>query len=131
MKIPFYVITLCFLISIFHCSKDQDIQAPKANRCYLFLGHIYDWNTYNRVDPRVEMLNLAAYNEIWLGGDLTARTSSEVATVNYLDDLFDLASPNTYWALGNHDTGHGHIERITNTTAGSRIIHITRTALPG
>ncbi len=104
------------IILLAHCAKDSLQPVPKDWRCYLFLGHTYSWQHTDKVDPRVERLNLDSFSEIWLGGDITAHTTEHFSTIQYLEDLFDLDSPNTHWALGNHDTRYGNVEWITQAT---------------
>ena len=65
-------------------------------RTILFLGHPYNWRTENTIDPRLEHLPLSAYDGIWLGGDVCARSSKAAATLRYLDSLFQLASSSTH-----------------------------------
>ena len=80
-------------------------------RQYLFLGHPYDWADTSRVDPRLEKLDYSPYHQIWLGGDVCARTGKAPGNLEYLDSLFDFRR--THWALGNHDYyGFGDPEAI-------------------
>jgi len=78
----------------------------------LFLGHPYDWRTGDRVDPRIEALDLSVYDQIWLGGDVCGQTTKLPATLDYLDTLFDLRSSRTHWAWGNHDVLFGNTDHI-------------------
>lgn len=85
----------------------------ESTQTYLFLGHPYQWvDDGNKVDYRVEALNLTAYDQIWLGGDVCAKTASDTSILVYLDSLFDFGSGRVHWALGNHDTDYGPQERI-------------------
>lgn len=68
---------------------------------YLLLGHTYEQE--NRVDHRIEKLAFEQYDGILLGGDLCSETMRDRSTLVYLDSLFDLDSPTTFWTLGNHD----------------------------
>jgi hypothetical protein len=87
--------------------------ATESTQTYLFLGHPYQWQSEGRrVDYRVEALDLAAYDQIWLGGDVCAKTASDTSILEYLDSLFDFGSGRIHWALGNHDTDYGPQERI-------------------
>ena len=84
-------------------------------RQYLFLGHAYDWNDTARVDPRIEGLDLAAYDQIWLGGDVCSRTGRP-GTLAYLDSLFDLDAPGTHLVMGNHEWDYGDPSLIPEWT---------------
>ncbi|MFY0688165.1 MAG: hypothetical protein JXQ90_13420 [Cyclobacteriaceae bacterium] len=68
---------------------------------YLFIGH--PRIEEERVLPTVEQIDLSYYDMLWLGGDLTLSTSNQESSMQYVDDLFDVSSPNTLWAVGNHD----------------------------
>ncbi|MEM7369183.1 MAG: metallophosphoesterase [Bacteroidota bacterium] len=95
-----------------------DTLAPEAvvieKKGILFLGHPYD--TPTTVDPRIELLDLTQYEQIWLGGDICSETTKALSTVQYIDTLFDVSSPNTHWAVGNHDIRNGNLEWITDAT---------------
>ena len=88
------------------------------HQTYLYIGHGYQWGVEedNRIDFRLEKLNLNKYDQVWLGGDLCARTTSDPKTVDYLDKFFDLKNPNTHWSVGNHDVLQGNINYITDKT---------------
>ena len=83
---------------------------------FLFLGHPYQWGDSARIDQRLEQLDLAAFDQIWLGGDVCSHTTAKESTLNYLDSIFDLGSANTHWTLGNHDVYHGNLDFITKRT---------------
>ena len=99
----------CLLFS--GCSQNK-------NQQYIFIGHSYDWKAKdgNRVDPRIEQLDLSKYDQIWLGGDICARTSEDPATLSYLDELFGITKNNCHWALGNHDINKGNPALIEQKT---------------
>ena len=99
------------------CSRPASTQEETGERKILFLGHPYQYGPPgNRVDTRIESLDLSLYDELWLGGDLCSETTAEEATLDYLDDLFDLSNPNTHWSLGNHDLRNGHRDWIEKRT---------------
>ncbi len=81
----------------------------KAAQQYLFLGHTYQWGVKdnNRIDYRLKDFDFDRFDQVWLGGDLCARTNESPATLAYLDSIFDLASARTHWTLGNHDVKYG------------------------
>ncbi len=81
---------------------------------YLFLGHIYYQE--NKIDPRVERMNICEYNRILLGGDLCTETTKNKATIDYLKDVLMVDKPFVYWAVGNHDLRNGHAQWITEAT---------------
>ncbi|HHM21713.1 MAG TPA: hypothetical protein ENJ20_06785 [Bacteroidetes bacterium] len=106
-----------FLLLFFSCKKINTLPAPVpcTTIChYLFLGHIYE--TPGTVDQRIENTPLSFYEQIWLGGDLCSETTREESTLNYLNDLFDLGSSRTHWAVGNHDIRNGKEYLITSRT---------------
>lgn len=111
-----YSFLVTFLILFPRC-KDDDLPLPEEcdTFCnYLFLGHIYE--EQNAVDQRIESADLSGYSQIWLGGDICSETTKEESTLEYLDQLFELGSDQTHWALGNHDIRNGNLEWITSRT---------------
>ncbi len=105
-KNHFFFVLVLLLISSSGCRKTD---AGPGLR-YIFLGHPYDWHSEGRVDPRLEKLDYSAYSQVWLGGDVCARTAKHPSTLPYLDSLFGLE--NTHWALGNHDYDYGDPQLI-------------------
>ena len=102
------------MLGLFGCEQKKETDGIKK---YVFLGHTYDWMGQGvRIDPRIEELNLKNFDQVWLGGDMCAETTREKSTLNYLDDHFDLSSPNTHWAIGNHDFRNGNTHFISETT---------------
>ncbi len=99
---------------------------PQQPRQYLFLSHIYQWGVQenNRIDYRLQDFNFRTYDQVWLGGDLCARTAEREATLDYLDSIFDLSAPSTHWTLGNHDVMYGQLDWITTRT--QRLTYYTR-----
>ena len=78
---------------------------------YLFIGHCYQNGTAgNKVDYRLEDLDVSGYKGVWLGGDVCSEAMLEYSTVQYIDSLFNLGNPETHWALGNHDARDGNWE---------------------
>jgi len=108
---PYWILFLCFLLS---CSGEKEPDLRK----YIFLSHTYEWSSLenNKIDYRLKDYDFSPYDQIWLGGDLCARTNEDTATLQYLDSIFSLSAPTTHWALGNHDIGHGPLERIEHIT---------------
>ena len=86
-------------------------------RRFLALGHIYRWDdTNDRMDPRIDALDLSTYDGIWLLGDLTGRTAERATTLDYLDRKFRLGSADTHWSLGNHDLIGGDTTHFVRRT---------------
>lgn len=83
--------------------KQSDIQ--KTEFKFLFIGHAYDWGAPagDKVDERIEQINIEDYEGVWLGGDVCANTMLNPKTAIYLDKVFNLKNPNTHFVLGNHD----------------------------
>lgn len=99
-----WIYVLLLVMVLLACRKKN------VSKTYIFLGHPYDWHQPNRVDPRVERIDYAAYDEIWLGGDVCSRTAEESLTMLYLDTLFDFNR--VKWALGNHDLDYGDPDNV-------------------
>ena len=89
---------------------------PKEKKGIIFLGHTYRGGNREKVDERIEILKRECYEYIWLGGDICSETTEKQSTVSYLDSLFDLASPNTLWAYGNHDLRNGNHDWLREAT---------------
>jgi len=88
-----------------------------ALKRYLFIGHSYRWHTPgNKIDQRLEQMDLSCFDQVWLGGDMCSETTKEHTTLEYLDSIFDLGKPTTYWAVGNHDVRNGNLEWISEFT---------------
>ncbi|HMQ48681.1 MAG TPA: metallophosphoesterase [Saprospiraceae bacterium] len=97
---------LVFSVFMSACAKKPEIAD------YLHIGHAYDWHFTDRMDRRLEKLNFKSYDQIWLGGDVCARTSEKQATMQYLDSLLNFSK--VHWSLGNHDNDYGELTNITN-----------------
>ncbi len=109
-----FFLTLFSFCLFFGCTFDQ--KSPVKN--YLFVSHTYQWGVTdnNRIDYRFEGFDFNIYDQIWLGGDLCARSSEKRSTIEYLDSIFDLSSDKTLWAIGNHDMVEGNVKFITDKT---------------
>lgn len=99
-----YLIVSSFILALLHCAGEDN-----TTKQYLFLGHTYQWGVKenNRIDYRLKDFDFDPYDQIWLGGDLCARTNESPATLAYLDSIFDLSSESTHWTWGNHDVQYG------------------------
>lgn len=123
MKLTLFLATILLITINTGCRKDQ-LPSPNTNPPtpidttkfnYLFLGHTYEGE--NTIDPRLmPFIDTSVYDQFWLGGDMCSETTKDQATLDYLDNLFDLGSPNTHWTLGNHDIRNGNINWITDKT---------------
>jgi len=82
---------------------------------YIHIAHTRIFDTINQVlDPRFEKIDYEKFDMVLLGGDLCEESSIEYSTLEYLDGYLDLDSPNTLWALGNHDNANlDYVERAT------------------
>ncbi len=99
MKLFCVAFTLGSLVS---CTESK-----KAYNEYIHVAHTRMWDTIQqKLDPRIEAIDYSQYDLVLLGGDLTEESSKERKTLIYLDSVFNLSSPNTLWALGNHDNAH-------------------------
>ncbi len=84
---------------------------------YIFIGHCYQpWTAGDSVDYRLVDMNYDDYAGVWLGGDVCSEASLRYSTIAYLDSIFDLSNPLTFWALGNHDTRNGNWQWIREFT---------------
>lgn len=99
---------LLLLVALTGCQPSKNETAYE----YLFLGHTYDWNQGDKIDPRLEGTDFGSFDQIWLGGDICSHTTRSEKTLQYLDSLFNLESPATHWAVGNHDIMDGRQEWI-------------------
>ncbi|MCB9266685.1 MAG: metallophosphoesterase [Lewinellaceae bacterium] len=88
------------------CQKAPSSQPEQ----YIFLGHPYDWNFADRIDPRLEELDYSGFSQVWLGGDVCARTAEHPSALPYLDSIFSMDK--VHWALGNHDYDYGNPQVI-------------------
>lgn len=100
---------LCLLVA---CKQEGSEQHQR----FVFLGHAYDWYTEDKVDPRLELIDYSAYDGVWLGGDVCARTTKNKQTLGYLDSLFELKAAHNHWAIGNHDIMEGDVALIEQAT---------------
>lgn len=109
-----YSLILFSLFLLSACRKDK-IPVPIVSepKTYLHLSHTRT-NANPLMDSIAEQLNFAQFDMLWLGGDLALLTSADDQTMNHIDSVFDIGSPHTFWALGNHDyTDLNRIEAYT------------------
>ncbi len=90
-------IALLSIMLIISCKRTIEKQ-------YLFLAHTRTLDTFPQgMDERLLHIAYDKYDLLLLGGDITEETSKKRATMKYVDKVFNLSSPRTHWALGNHD----------------------------
>ena len=112
-------IALVLMLLLGFSACQTETAEPVENDVYIFLGHPYDWHASpsgTRIDTRLEALNFDQYTGVILGGDICSATTRDRSTVEYLDVIFDLSSPGTLWAVGNHDVRDGNTQWITEFT---------------
>jgi hypothetical protein len=98
-----FLMLLALISLLYACQTSEEDTGIR----YLHLAHVRTMDTVNQtVDPRLETLDYSPYELLLLGGDLTEESSKERSTLEYLDKIFDLGSPSTLWALGNHDNAN-------------------------
>ena len=116
-KRTYYIIVFSTsMILLVNCFSSLYAQS-KDTLTYVFFGHTYQWGSGgNRVDYRIENMDLSQFDRIWLGGDICSESSLEYSTLAYIDNLFDLGKPGNHWALGNHDARNGNMEWIEEFT---------------
>ena len=108
-----FIIFILAIHALLSCNQEQ-----QPTKRYVFLGHCYQWGAAdnNRIDYRLESFNFKQFDQIWLGGDLCARSSERKATLHYLESHFDISAPTTHWSVGNHDIVNGNISNIEAVT---------------
>jgi len=92
----------CLSISWFFFALLQPTLA-EVNQRYLFIGHPREDLPGETVQQDVERVDYSKYDLLLLGGDYTWRSTKNQETVDYIEEIFTLSSPNTLAALGNHD----------------------------
>ena len=113
MKNITFLFVIAFLITGINNTFSQNNLHKSETLKYIFMGHTYQLGGGGtRVDERIEQLDLSVYEGIWLGGDICSEATLEYSTIEYLDSLFNLSNPNTYWTFGNHDIRNGNLEWI-------------------
>lgn len=60
-------------------------------------------NSNGEFNEPLTQVDFSKYDVLLLGGDLASNTSIDSRPMDSLDHVFDFASENTLWALGNHD----------------------------
>ena len=87
------------------------LYSQALSKKYIFIGHCYQpFTEGNKVDLRLEVFDFSSFNGIWLGGDVCSETTLNFSTMQYIDSLFNIRSPETHWSMGNHDARNGNWE---------------------
>lgn len=112
-----YRISFFFLLTV-QLSACQKNKLPEPipieiKKHYLHLSHTKTENN-NIVDSQIINISYEKYDMLWLGGDLSKFTSIDDQMMATYDDLFNFASPNTLWSIGNHD--YNDLSRISSFT---------------
>ncbi len=116
-KTAIHFLLFILFVNTTSCRKNKDdnpIVPENTIVKYLHLSHTRT-NTNPAMDSTVEAMDFSAYDMLWLGGDLAESTSFDDITMNHVDSVFNLGSPNTLWSLGNHD--YADLQRVQNYTA--------------
>lgn len=103
-------------LSIFYsCGNQSGGACSDEIKHYIHVGHTRMMDTVTQVvDPRIEQIKYDQFDMVLLGGDLCEESSKRYDILEYLDGVFDLDSPNTLWALGNHDNARmDFVEKAT------------------
>jgi hypothetical protein len=111
MRLKRFLFFVICIILFNNCSEPLQRVEP-IQRKILFLGHTYYWYHKLDIDVRIRILKFEEYDELWLGGDLTIESCKNEAQVKRIDNIFNISSPTTHWAVGNHDTRSGNYELI-------------------
>ena len=96
------ILLLIFVVLLSSCSKVV-LEPFDELEEFIFIGHPRTGDQINQsMLPSVEKIDYSRFSMTLLGGDLTQNSSSFEA-LSHLDSILDLSSPNTLFALGNHD----------------------------
>lgn len=112
------VYVVLILLGFSACNLESRNAKPEytKNGRYLFLGHTYHWYSDNKIDFRIQALNLKDYEMLLLGGDLCSESSKTDTSLSHIDSIYDVSNPNVLWSLGNHDLKNGSLSKIENYT---------------
>jgi len=103
---------LIFLISFFSCANVIKEVTNKSEE-FIFIGHPRTSDQINQsMLSSVERIDYSRFSMTLLGGDLTLNSTSNKA-LSYLDSILDISSPNTLFALGNHDFPNPLLDSFT------------------
>lgn len=104
----------CIGFGVFSCGVKKNLKSPDREfRRYLHLSHTRT-NSNPKMDSIAESIDFNAFDMLWLGGDMAFLTSHDDKTMERTDNIYNLGSESTLWALGNHD--YSDVERIEKFT---------------
>ena len=99
------------------CSCTKKSKNITESEEFIFIGHPRTNVQINQsMLPSVEKIDYSRFSMTLLGGDLTQNSTSYKA-LSYLDSILDLQSPNTLFALGNHDYPNPLLDIFTGRDA--------------
>ena len=94
------LLNLYFLVA---CTKEEPPIVPKTSFSYIHTGHTRGGMEDNQLFPAAAAVDYSSYDMRWLGGDLSYFSTKDIAQLTYLDNIFDLANPQTLLSPGNHE----------------------------
>ena len=114
MKLLRQIAVLGFILFVItSCKKDKLPDTEDEVRTYMFISHTRTASN-DSIATQAESIDYSKYDLLLLGGDLAYLTSENESTMSMIDAVFDLANPNTLWALGNHD--YSDLNRVSSYT---------------
>lgn len=111
------ILRIFFLVTFLFSGVQSMLSQSNDTLKYIFIGHPkLKRNGLDKVDPRVEALDLSVYDRVWLGGDITDESNLYYSNLEYIDSLFDVSNPSNHWAFGNHDLRNFNTDWLTEIT---------------
>ncbi len=101
---PRSLLYFLLLLVLASCSTEDEFPEPSPREPLqmLHLAHTR-MNSNPEFNPALTRVDYSAYDLLLLGGDLALDSSADRPTMDSLQNIFNLADPNTLLALGNHD----------------------------
>lgn len=121
------LVLIILLMAVVSCEKVNSI-TPTEEKVfsYLHISHTRTDANPNMVS-NIEEINYEKFDMLLLGGDLATLTSINDETISHVDSVFNLGSPNTLWALGNHD--YSNLDRVNKFTKRQAFYSIHKNGL--
>lgn len=121
------LVLIILLMAVVSCEKVNSI-TPTEEKVfsYLHISHTRTDANPNMVS-NIEEINYEKFDMLLLGGDLATLTSIDDETISHVDSVFNLGSPNTLWALGNHD--YSNLDRVNKFTKRQAFYSIHKNGL--
>jgi hypothetical protein len=119
------MIAICWLGFLGGCKREDVPPSPEGRSIhrYLHISHIRTGDN-GPILPSIAAIDFTGYDMRLLGGDMAYSTSEDDTVMDRLQASFQLGSPNTLWALGNHD--YTDLDRIHRYTARPRYYSYSR-----